>query len=149
MRLILVLLIFKTFIVESYDVKDFFPLADMKHKFGSILNLLSVLTNPNVTRHNFHEMISKDQQKFLLDQFASRNDLTRILKVIFKLITFKKIAKFFIIIGFLFFLPVMNTHVRNSETILVEGDDLDLYAYISNLFFLKISDKIFKILLAF
>lgn len=131
MRVILVLLIFKTFIVESYDIKDFIPVENMKQKYSSILNLLSVLTNPNITRYNFHEMIGKDQQKFLLDQFATRNDLTRILKVIFKLITFKKITKFFIIIGFLFFLPVMNSHERNSETILTERDDLDLYSFIS------------------
>ncbi|CAG9804540.1 unnamed protein product [Chironomus riparius] len=131
MRVILVLLIFKTFIVESYDIKDFIPVENMKQKYSSILNLLSVLTNPNITRHNFHEMIGKDQQKFLLDQFATRNDLTRILKVIFKLITFKKITKFFIIIGFLFFLPVMNSHERNSETILTERDDLDLYSFIN------------------
>lgn len=142
MRLILVLLIFKTFIVESYDIKDFIPVENLKQKYSSFINLLSVLTNPNVTRHNFHEMISKDQQKFLLDQFASRNDLTRILKTIFKLITFKKITKFFIIIGFLFFLPVMNTHVRNPETIIKEGDDLDLYSYISK--YSLIEKKSFK-----
>lgn len=85
-------------------------------------------------------MIDKEQQQWILDRLATRNDLIRILKTIFKIITFKKIAKFFIITGFLFFYPVLNKNQIERETILTTDDDFDFYAYISEhkIFILKI-----------
>lgn len=85
----------------------------------------------NMTNQNFYEIFDDDQQRWILEKFVSRNDLIRLLKTVLKIITFKKIAKFFIITGLLFFIPVMNTNELRSDNTFYDTDDFDFYAYVS------------------
>lgn len=132
MRLLIFLILFESFFVQSYDINDITSMDSVKQKILPVLNLIKFFKS-NMTNQNFYEIVDEDQQKWILDKLATRNDLIRILKTIFKIITFKKIAKFFVITGFLFFIPVMNHNQLNSSYVLNESDDLDFYAYISKI----------------
>ncbi|KAG5681305.1 hypothetical protein PVAND_010754 [Polypedilum vanderplanki] len=116
-------------------------LISTKNNEGNLNNLLrfikAISPKQNSDSHNtilYDEKKEKDDdQVWLIDHLASRKHLVRILKTVYKIITFKKIVKFFTILGFLFFFPVMNKNNISKNVIDLNNDrDFDPFTYINS-----------------
>lgn len=83
---------------------------------------------------NSNEDKNVEKQEWLMDHLTSRKDLARIMKTVYKIIVFKKIAKFFLILGLLFFIPVLNKNNISENTIDLDNErDFDIFSFISKI----------------
>lgn len=122
--------------VKSFDIKNLISSNNNEGNFSNLLRFIKAIS-PKQQNFQSHQSFNEEEENnenqiWLMDRLASRKDLARILKTVYKMIAFKKIVKFFIILGFLFFIPVMNKNDISDTVVDLNNErDFDPFAYIS------------------
>lgn len=110
-RFFLILLIInESLVIHSFDKNPrskFSAFMDfIKYlKPSSLVNLFESDKSTNMT--DFY--VNEEQKEWFLNHLAKREELAKIVKKIYIIITFKKMFKFFLLMIILFFLPVFNS----------------------------------------
>jgi hypothetical protein len=147
MRVLLLLLAFAFILVHTFDLKTLLQTNGKGGKLESLLKFMRAFSpkgefdndngakfpqHPSMQGHEQQEQENLADQDWLMDHLASRRDLVKILKSVYKVIAFKKIVKFFLLFGFMFLFPVMNKSNVSDEVVDLESErDFDIFSFIS------------------
>lgn len=104
--------------------------------FGSFKNLINMLQLIKIKNQGekLTVPVLKNVEKYqwFVDKIASRRDLARIMQTVLKIIVIKKIVKFFIIIMFLYFVPILTTYNGTTlEKNIDDDDQFNIFTFIS------------------
>lgn len=132
-KILLIFLLINQFItVNSFENKFSKFFEFLKHlKPSALVN--NIISSQNVTdMSDFYE--TDEQKNWFFNHLAKREELAKTVNKIYVIIALKKVFKFFLLMIFMFFLPVLNSNGPvYDEHALTDENSYDLTSFISKL----------------
>lgn len=119
-------------------LQDLFNFVSTLKPSMLVNNLLNIKSGNSSDTSDFY--INEEQKEWFLSHLEKREELAKVVKIIYKVIAFKKFVKFFILMLLLFFLPVLNSNgpVYNEHA-LKDENSYDVTNFISESFLINLN----------